>query len=61
MIQHLTDRRAEIPAHYDLWMRGDRFGTVVKTTRTHVHIRLDRTQWTIRIPNDTFDTFAKLL
>lgn len=27
-----TNRRVEIPAHTDAWMRGDRYGVIVDTT-----------------------------
>lgn len=36
--------RVEIPAYTDAWMRGDRYGTVVrKITRTHMTVvKLDK-------------------
>lgn len=33
--EHLIGKRIEIPAHYDMWMRGARFGTI-KQFRTNL-------------------------
>lgn len=54
-----TTRRVEIPAHFDSWARGDRFGAVVKVTRTHTHVRLDRSGRMIRIRTDLLDTYGR--
>jgi hypothetical protein len=35
--------RIEIHPATALWMRGARFGTVVKVTRTKVHVDVDKT------------------
>ena len=32
----------------DTWMRGDRYGDVAKITRTHIHVKMDRSGRTIR-------------
>jgi hypothetical protein len=34
--------RVELHPATDRWMRGDRFGTVVKIGRKYVHIKLER-------------------
>jgi len=34
--------RVELHPATDMWMRGARFGTVVKIGRTYVHVRLDK-------------------
>jgi hypothetical protein len=33
--------RVQIPAYTDAWMRGDRYGVVVKTARKRVQVRPD--------------------
>jgi hypothetical protein len=45
-------RRVEIAPHTDLWMRGDRYGVVTRTTRTRAYVRFDRSERTSRIPTD---------
>lgn len=37
-------QRVELHPACDLWMRGARFGTVVKVGRKHVHVRMDHAQ-----------------
>ena len=39
----LRGKRVEIPVHYDLWMRGARFGTVVgqSVIMRCVYVRMD--------------------
>lgn len=32
----------------DTWMRGDRYGTVSKIGRKHIHVKMDRSERTIR-------------
>lgn len=34
--------RVQIPAWTDVWMRGDRFGTVTKLGTAFVHVAMDR-------------------
>jgi len=37
--------RIEIPVHFDLWMRGARFGVITRTTRAGVWlVRMDHPQ-----------------
>jgi len=36
----------------DTWMRGDRYGTVKKTTRNSVHVDMDRSGRTVRFHPD---------
>lgn len=40
--------RVQLHPALDRWMLGDRFGEVVKITRTHVHVALDRSGQTLR-------------
>lgn len=39
----LIGKRVEIPVHYDLWMRGARYGVVTSVTKdaTHICVRMD--------------------
>ena len=39
-----TTRRVQIPAHAEAWMRGDRFGTVVRVKGDRAQVRLDKSQ-----------------
>ena len=32
----------------DTWMRGDRYGTVAKIGRKYIHVKMDRSERTIR-------------
>ena len=48
--------RIEIVPHLDLWMQGARFGEVLRTTKTRIHVRLDATRRTIRLSSS--DIFA---
>lgn len=40
--QFAVGDRVELHPATDRWMRGDRFGTVVKLGRRYVHVALDR-------------------
>ena len=51
--------RVQIPAYTDRWMRGDRYGEVVKVVKTSVpiegtfrdvaHVKLDKSGKTVRV------------
>jgi hypothetical protein len=41
-------KRVQLHPALDRWMMGDRYGDIVKTTRTHVHVHLDRSGQTLR-------------
>ncbi len=42
----LVGKRIEIPAHYDMWMRGARYGQVTRVGKdgAFVYVRLDHPQ-----------------
>lgn len=56
--------RVQIPVHTDRWMMGDRYGTIVKITRSRVmqddwgnpreiaHVKLDKSGKTLRFVLD---------
>lgn len=54
MAQLQPGDRVEIAPHYDLWMRGARYGSVTRTTWrdgvTVVSVRMDRTDRVARFP-----------
>ena len=51
--------RVELHPATDRWMMGDRFGEVVKVTRTLVHVRMDRSGKTIRFgPEDLIEVVS---
>lgn len=45
--------RVQIPAYSDMWMRGDRYGEVVKITRRNnveiAYVKLDKSGKTVRV------------
>lgn len=43
-------RRVEIPVHYDLWMRGARYGTVVSSNKDFIKVRR-----LVKIPRADFE------
>lgn len=47
--------RVQLHPACDRWMRGDRFGTVRKITRRSVHVKMDRSRQTIRVPFDLLE------
>lgn len=44
-------RRVELIPSTDAWMRGDRYGEVVKVTKTRVQVRMDRSGKTLSMPH----------
>lgn len=45
----IVGARVELHPATDLWMRGDRYGTVTKLGRLFVHVRLDKSERTVLI------------
>jgi hypothetical protein len=57
--QHLVGSRIEIGPWTDAWMRGDRYGYVVKSGRKYLHVLMDRSGRTLRIaPTDVNDVIS---
>lgn len=50
--------RVELPAHFDAWMQGDRYGEVVKVTTTHTHVAMDRSRRTLRVSNEDMELYG---
>jgi hypothetical protein len=48
----LIGERVELHPATDLWMMGARFGTVIKVTRTKVHVKLDAGRTVRMSPTD---------
>ena len=46
-------QRVQISPAYDAWMRGDRYGEVVKVTPKSVHVKLDKSQRVLRVTRPT--------
>lgn len=44
--------RVQIPAHSDHWMRGDRYGEVVKVSGNVAHVKLDKSEKTVKFSLD---------
>jgi hypothetical protein len=47
--QELAGKRCQIPPYFDLWMRGARYGMIVKVTKDSLgteiaHIKMDHPQ-----------------
>ena len=54
--------RVEIPPHTDEWMRGDRYGEVIHGLKKgFVHIKLDKSGKTIRIPHNVAERYCVTL
>lgn len=47
--QFTVGDRVELHPATDRWMRGDRFGTVVKLGRRYVHVAMDRSGQTVKV------------
>lgn len=45
-------RRVKVAVHTDLWVQGDRYGVVVRTTRTRADVKFNRSGRIRRIPTD---------
>ncbi len=41
--------RVQLKPHLDWWMRGARYGAVVKVTRLYTHVRLDATGRVVKL------------
>lgn len=48
MQQFQVGQRVQTHPATDVWMRGDRYGTVVRVGRKYVHVALDRSERTLR-------------
>ena len=53
----MISNRVQIPAYTDHWMKGDRFGTIIKTSRskdcvTVLHVLLDKSGKTVKVISD---------
>lgn len=44
-----TGERVQLHPATDAWMRGDRYGTIVRVTRTRIHVHMDRSGRTLRV------------
>ena len=44
--------RVQLHPATDAWMRGDRYGVIVKLGRKYVHVRMDRSGKTRKITPD---------
>jgi hypothetical protein len=45
-------QRVEIPAYTDAWMSGDRYGILVKVTKTKARVKMDRSGRIRKFPRD---------
>ena len=53
--------RVQLHPATDRWMMGDRYGTVIKLGRKHLHVKLDRSGKTIRIaPANIYDIYPPI-
>jgi hypothetical protein len=42
--EFVVGNRVQLAPHTDRWMRGDRFGTIVKVTHKLVHVKMDKSE-----------------
>jgi hypothetical protein len=48
----LRGTRVELSPSTDWWMRGARYGTIVRATRTYMYVKLDAIDRIVRIHGD---------
>jgi len=53
--------RVQIPAYFDPWMRGKRFGVVIAVSPTRVRVHLDNSNIKVWIDTDILDNFGQWL
>ena len=55
--------RVQLAPHLDHWMRGDRYGTIVRVTTDgkHAHVKLDKSGNTIliNVPQDVYENYGQ--
>jgi hypothetical protein len=51
-----TGKRVQLHPATDAWMRGDRYGTVVKIGRRLVSVKLDKSGRTLKLSLDNVQT-----
>ena len=54
----LIGTRVELSPSTDWWMRGARFGEIVKAGKTYMHVKLDATGGIVRIHGDLLQPIA---
>jgi len=52
-------KRVEIAPHYDAWMRGARFGTVIDVTSAGARVSLDKLAGSKLYPFDTLPEYCE--
>jgi len=53
--QYTVGERVELHPGLDAWMRGDRFGVVVKLGTKYVHVMMDRSKRTLKVAPNYMD------
>ena len=48
-------QRVQLHPHFDDWMRGDRYGTVIKITKQHIYVKLDVSKYIRKLTLDDVD------
>ena len=46
--------RVQIRPHHDVWMMGDRYGTIEKVGRKYVHIHMDKSDKVLKFVESDF-------
>jgi hypothetical protein len=46
---YLEGKRVELSPATDAWMRGDRYGEVVKVTPQYIHVKMDKSGKTLKV------------
>lgn len=44
--------RVEVSPSTDAWIFGDRYGEIVKVGRKYLHVKMDRSGRTLKVPPD---------
>jgi hypothetical protein len=55
---HRVGDRVQLHPATDAWMRGDRYGDVVKVGTKHIHVKMDRSGRTLKVhPSNIGDNY----
>jgi len=55
----LRGTRVELHPSTDWWMKGARYGTIVRAGRTYMHVKLDATDKIVRVHGDLLQPIAE--
>ena len=57
----MTGDRVQIPAYFDLWAQGDRFGVIIAYTNNSIRVRMDKCGRAYWIDRAVIDNYGQWL